>query len=538
MNAFASYQRRFSPYLDDNPLLDLLDDDAQRMASIIAGALFVHVALFFVLSANFIVPDLLPDEPDIVPVQIVTYQEPAPEPEIVPEPAPEIIQPAVPAPAIAPRPKPVPQPVPQPIPEPIPEAVTPPPPPPEPEPEPEPVVTPPPPPEVLSQPVVEPEPEPVPEPDPIPEPEPEPAPIPKPVIEIFEPVPEPEPEPIVEPEPLPPIIEIFEPEPIPEPEPEPEPIPEPVIEIFEPEPVPEPELPPLVLPEPAELPPAPGIITPEPLPEILPEPLPLPDVEPEIIPEPEPVPPAPEPEPEFITVAPTILASPEAPETSDEADRAVTEEEADPFLDLLKREQPLGPNNPGTVQPRSPLAGPTTGGGNIGVPPTTGTRREGPGTGGWTLAPGSWGNSPGAGYEGINLDMRCREAGKTHLECPEFLKTFQGRDANGLESTRLHIPRGTDRGPGGIGGRMTSTRASNAQIAGGSDPWKLGIGNNSVNAGGPSTTILDDGPEVDFSREFLSNPVRNPDRAGRLRDLIQPEDDADDELPELIFPDP
>ena len=536
LGGFAN--RRFSPYLDDHPLLDALDDDAQRAASIIALALVVHAALFFVLSANFVVPDLLPDEPDIVPVQIVTYQEPMAEPD--PAPAPEINQPAVPAPSVAPRPKPqtAPQPAPQPVPEPIPEAV---PPPPPPEPEPEPIITPPPPPEILAQPVVEPEPDPIPAPELVFEPVPEPEPEPEPIIEIFEPlpVPVPEPEPEPAPEPLPPIVEIFEPEPEPEPMPEPIPEPEP-----EPEPEPVPEL--LAVPDlaPLEVRPLPGIAAPTDLPDIvvLPDPEPIPEPEPE--PEPAPAPPA---EPEIIVVPPTILASPDAPDTADEAERAVTEDEADPFLDLLRREKPLGEDTPAPVQPqsspRNPLAGPLTGGGNVGTPPTAGTRRAGPGTSGWTLAPGSYGNSPGAGYEGLNLDMRCREAGKTHLDCPEYLKTFEGRDAQGFEDVRLFIPRGTDRGPGSSAGtgRMTGSRAANPQVAGGTNPWALGIGNNSVNAGGPSTTILDDGPEVDFSREFLSNPVRDPDRGGRLRDLILPEDDQDDDafdVDELILPEP
>ena len=172
-------------------------------------------------------------------------------------------------------------------------------------------------------------------------------------------------------------------------------------------------------------------------------------------------------------------------------------------------------------------------------PPGGGTRRASPGASGWTLAPSSYGNSPGAGYEGINLDIRCREAGRTHEDCPEYLRTFQGRDRDGFEDYERYRPLGVEGGPNrpvtgqgnGLGG---------LNIAGGSDPWSAAIGDNSVNAGGPSTTLLDDGPEVDFSREFLGNPIRIQDDPGRLRDLLT-EPDQDEDLfviDELILPEP
>ncbi|WP_418152565.1 hypothetical protein AB8615_02205 [Litorimonas sp. RW-G-Af-16] len=131
----VTFYANFSPYHDDDPISDFFDDDAQRVTSIIALVFAIHVALVFALSSNFIVPDLKPDEPDPIPVQIVSFEELAPVEETPPPPEVDL-RPAVPAPATAPRvkPKPRPQPTPQPAP-------TPPPPTPEPEPEP----TPPPP---------------------------------------------------------------------------------------------------------------------------------------------------------------------------------------------------------------------------------------------------------------------------------------------------------------------------------------------------------------------------------------------------------
>lgn len=565
----------FSPYHDPDPIADFFEDDAQRGVGTVMVAILVHAGLFFALSSNFIVPDLLPDAPDFVPVQIVSFEVPQADPEPVLEV--EAAPPVVPVPARAPAPRPTPEPEPEPelettpeplpdpepepipVPEPIPDLV------PEPEiiPEPEPEPAPPPPPEILSQPIIEPEPEvlPIPEPETVPEPE-----------LILEP----EPEPTPEPDPLP------EPDPVPEPLPEPELIPEPIVEpvpLIEPTPVEEPlpapiieqapELEPLlepapfVTPNPVEADPVPGIITPEPLPDVLPieEMVPLPDpeiIEPDLVefdpvqapviePEPDVLPdpkPAPTPvESEIISQPQTILASPEAPETIIEQRRAVTAEESDPFMDLMRRDRSLGPSNtadPGQVRrpAGSPLSGPTSGGGNIGMPPSGGTQRAAPGAGGWNLAPGSYGNSPGKGYEGINLDIRCREADKSHEDCPEYLRTFQGRDANGFESFDQYRPRGVERSTTPQGFRQGNSVGRN--IAGGGDPWSTGIGSNSINAGGPSSNLLDDGPEVDFSREFLGNPVRVQEDQTRLRDIFAdpPEDEDIFKIDELVLPDP
>ena len=529
----VTYFANFSPYHDPDPVSDFFDDDAQRIVTILAAVLFIHIFLIFILSTNFIVPDLIEDEPEVVPVQIVAFEELAPVEETPPPPVVDL-RPAIPAPAAAPRTKPRPKPV----------ATPPPPPTPEPEPEPEPeFIPPPPPPEIIAQEAPEPEPEAIPEPipdpiaQPIPEPEVIPEPVLQPLIEIYEPVQEiqPEPEIILEPviEPLPePIPEPVELEPLPEPEPDVE------IEIFEPEPLPEPipdpepEPLPFTTPKPIEVPPTPGPIIEEQLPDLpdLEELPPLPVIEPEpIVTPPEPpiaeiqpppieVAPA---EPEIVTTAPTVLASPEAPTSSEELEKAVPQSQSDPFLDLLKRERALTPRNPGSQgTTRNPaISGPTSGGGNIGQPPPSGgTQRGTPGTSGWQLAPGSFGNSPGKGYEGLNLDMRCREANKTHLECPEYLRKFQGRNSAGFESFKGLAGRGTDRGPS-ITNRNMATKRS----------LGLPIGDNSFNGGGPSTTIMSD-PGVDFSREFQNNPIRIEEPGGRLRDLFEAPEEEEDEF--------
>ena len=460
----------FSPYHDEDRLSDFLDDDAQRLAANAAVVFLVHLGLVLSLSGSFIVPDLKPPPPpEAVTVEIVTFD---PEPEPEPEPEPVIIEPVI----APPPPAPVPEPVPQSRPEPTP----PPPPPPPPEPEPEPIFTPPPPPpEIIAQP--EPlEPEPVPLPAPIPEPEPQP------IIEIFEPPPE--------------ILPVPTPEPVPEPEPEPEPI----IEFFEPDPIIEPD--PLIEVEPIivepELPPTPGVIEAEPLPDFIEaQPLPpeiilapLPEILPEPVPQPLPQIVA-EPEPEFrpelapiLITPPTILASPDAPETREEQARAVPQEQSDPLIDLIKRDRDSALNNPLTGSPRGGgNEGPISQGGSVGTPPPGGGTRIGrpsPGADGWTLAP--QGRAVNKAYEGINLDIRCREAGRTHLDCPEYIKKFRGRDRSGRESFDGHAGTGTDRG--------NSFRAipSRSEI--------------SLDRGDPSRTILDPN-DRSFDREFLNKKI-------------------------------
>jgi len=303
------------------------------------------------------------------------------------------------------------------------------------------------------------------------------------------------------------------------------------IEIFDPIPeiAPEPEIIEPEIEEPLiidETPPTPGVIDAEPLPELI-EPEPLPPeiiIEPEPLPEPVPVEPTPEAEPlepepvepDILPTAPTILASPDAPETQEEERRAVPQEQSDPFIDLLKRDRDQGQQN----SPRRSLTGPISGGGNEGPiggvnqPPGGGTSigRSNPGSGGWTLAPQSGGNGNEA-YKGIVLDIRCREAGRTHLDCPEYLRKNRGRAADGSESGVGLAGRGTDRGDRIENSRTIPSRAS----------LGLPIGDNSVNSGGPSTGPLDF-QDQNFDREFLGKELRLEPEEGLVDKIFNPND--------------
>ena len=345
----------------------------------------------------------------------------------------------------------------------------------------------------------EPIPQPIPEPEPLPEPLPEPE--PEPLIEFLEPLPEPIPTP--EPEPT---LDLFEP--LPELEPEPEP----VLEFFDPSVVAEPEpVPDPIVIEP-ELPPTPGVLEAEPLPDLLePEPLPLeiiiepiPEIIPERVAEPEPQP-LPEvqpeldpiPQPDIIFTAPTVLASPDAPENREEQRRAVPQEQSDPFIDLLKRDRNSSLNDPPITPPRGGgNEGPISQGGSASPPPGGGTRlgRTSPGAGGWSL--GSQPTAPNKAYEGIILDIRCREEGRTHEDCPEYLRKLRGRDRTGRESFDGHAGTGTDRGD-----RISSSRTIPTR-----EQLGLNIGDPSVNSGGPSTNALDF-PDQNFDREFLNGRI-------------------------------
>ncbi len=511
----------FSPYRDPEPIADFYDDVAQRGTTSLVVAVLVHIALLLILQPTFVLPVPEEEPPRTITVDIVTFEEAEPEPEPLPEPAPAPITPVAPAavPEVAPEPVPTPPtpptPPPAPEPEPVPE--------PEPEPEPvEPVFTPPP--EILAQdtpepadnPVVEPiappeiEPEPFtpPEPEPVIEPEPIIEPIPQPMIEIFDqPI---DPEPVIEQEPIEPVSE-----------PIPDPVIEPTIEIFDQPIDPEPPTPeteiieePLIEPTEDILEPLPG--TPDPVLEPLEPVVDTPPVQQEDIDitPPEPVTPEPvepeviqaEPAEPVITTAPTVLASPDAPETVDELQRAVPQSQADQMLDPLQRPNGGGgPSNPF-------ISGPSSGGGGA-PPPSGGTQRANPGAGGWTLDPSSLGGT-GEGYGGMIKDIKCREDNRTHQDCPEYMPKFQGRNAAGYESFGAHST-------SGIGGGRTSARAGtyrNPAIGGGNDLWTgSGIGDNSINAGGPSTTVLDD---ADFGREFLSTPLGDGSQPNRVRDLF------------------
>lgn len=517
---------RFSPYLDPDPWADFYDDMAQRGTTIVALVLAVHMGLFFMLQSNFIVPDLKDDpEPDPIPVTIITFADPEPEADPESETAPEVIDvspvlpPATPAPAPRPVPKPEPQPTPPPpAPEPVVEPEI-------PEPEPEIIVTPPAP-EILTTEAIKPE-------DTVSESVPPPTEVP-PVVEP----------PVVEPEP---IVEIFEPlpEPVIEPTPEPIPVPEFQIEIFEPEPeviqepLPAEPLPldplpaaPIITPEPLETPPTAGALIEPPL-EVEPEPLPvapvLPTPEPEVPIAIEPAPIATEVEEEdeiresdlpIITAAPTIIASPDAPTTPEQSERAVSRDQAAPVTDFL-----FNPRTPSRPDGNAPSGGVSLGGG--GGPPSggtqrpSGTSRAGPSSGGgWTLAPGTAGGGQlGDGGAGIVMDMRCREFDRTHQDCPEYTAKYKGRNAAGFETFAPHST-------GGIANASRSSRSGtedNQAVGGGRNPWTAAIGDNSVNAGGPQGSVLDD---ADFGRTFLGTDLTATGGAsGRVRDVFSPPPD-------------
>ena len=525
----------FSPYRDPEPINEFYEDFSRRGTTSLFLALLVHVLFFLLLQPTFVLPNPEEEEePETITIDIVAFEDlqPEPEPVIEPEPAPIIpIAPAV-TPQVKPEPKPVPPP-PPPQPQPQPE--------PEPEPEPEPVepefI---PPPDILATPTIEPADTPDLEPIIPPEPEVEPIIEPEPVIQ----------EPIIEQPILEPIIQepIQEPEPIIEQEPIFEPVPEPVYEwvqepIQEPEPEPEPVLEPEpifpeseIIEEPLLEPleditePLPGTQDPifEPI-----EPAPItPPIQQEDVQiiDPEPVAPdpietdiiQPEPETPVITTAPTVLASPDAPETVEELDRAVPQSQADQMFDPLQRPSggPAGGGNPA-------ISGPSTGGG--GIPPSGGTQRGNPGSAGWTLDPSSLGGQPGEGYGGLIEDIRCRELDRTHEDCPEYMPQFEGRNAAGFESFGAHSTSGIQSAR-----RAQTGIPANGAVGGNSDLWSGGgIGDNSFNNGGPSTTVLGD---ADFGREFLSTPLGDGTQSGRVRDLFGEPKQPVTGLDNLILP--
>ena len=120
---------------------------------------------------------------------------------------------------------------------------------------------------------------------------------------------------------------------------------------------------------------------------------------------------------------------------------------------------------------------------------------------------------PGKAYEGINLDIRCREEGRTHADCPEYIKKFRGRDRSGRESFDGMAGTGSDRGD-----RISSSRTIPSRSALG-----LNIGDPSVNSGGPSTNALDF-QDTNFDREFLSIPLNNEPEGPGLIERITPSD--------------
>lgn len=527
----------FSPYLDPEPWADFWEDFSRRNMTAIIAALMIHVLLFVMIQPAFIMPDLIEDEPEAIPVQIIAFGDLPPDTiskPIIDAPAPPVeASPALP-PRVRPKPKPTPPPTqiapPPPKPEPIPEPE------PEPIPAPAPEVTTP---DILANDTIAPETpsEPLPQAEPLPEPvivEPEPV-IPQPILE---------PEPIPEPIPKEPQASEWRPYVPPQAEPEPEPIPEP--EIIEPEIIQDP---------PTEwrpyTPPPPDVpLEPEPAPGTLDETLPdLPDIEtlPPITREPEP-----EPEPELIDPvieipqpverdnpadlpipnAPKILASPDAPITQQETERAIPESQSatldpkDPIKQVPQR---------GAGQPSTGLSAPSGGlktfdSSRAPSGSATGRPRTNPGASGWTLAkPG--GTDTGPGYKGITLDIRCREAGRTHEDCPEYLRQYAGRNRSGFESFSSHASSGD--GSSTVGNTRPATTGSRSPQSGAS-PWNSSTGDNSINAGGPSTTIFDD-------TGFMGGTQRSDDfndTSPRVRDRFKEPDAPWEEEPILLPPPP
>ena len=229
----------------------------------------------------------------------------------------------------------------------------------------------------------------------------------------------------------------------------------------------------------------------------------------------------------------------EAKERAKEAERRerdarrAAEREADRLEDLAKQQardaerrakeaaknRDNGAPDPSLPKPpsRSVIAGPSSGGGHL---PSSGTQRNSQGAAGWTLAPGPGSNSPGEGYDGLVLDIRCREAGKSHLECPEYIKKFTGRDAAGFERFGQQHATPASSNPN------TSTRSIPRQIS----PQ---IGDNGVNGGGPSTTVLDD---AGFDRLNPNAPLSDGTQGGRVRDLLSAPDEDDPWNTQIIIP--
>ena len=278
--------------------------------------------------------------------------------------------------------------------------------------------------------------------------------------------------------------------------------------LAEPEPVPLPE--PLPLPEP------------EPLPELLPEALevtPAP-LEETLIPDETPV----------IVTAPTILASPETAQTPQELEIAIPQSQAaKPIFRPVTpppninqpRPRPVTPPPGGLSLPSQPLGGilPPLGstGGAGGQPPGGGTPRTPPGAQGWTLSQPLIGEGEG-GYRGLNLDIRCREAKRTHEDCPEYIRKFSGRNADGSESFGPHAPRGSTIATT-ISPRSSYNLDSSGRprpIGGGNDPWNPNL----VDRNSPNITAIDN---ADFGRLNPENNLNSRQRQqpqGRVRDFL------------------
>ena len=82
---------------------------------------------------------------------------------------------------------------------------------------------------------------------------------------------------------------------------------------------------------------------------------------------------------------------------------------------------------------------------------------------------------------------------------------------------------GTDRGPS-RSNALAPGSVTAGQVGGGQNIWKVPLGDNSFNNGGPSTTVLDD--VGGFNNQFLSNPVRTTNKFFEPEAL--PDEDAVD----------
>jgi len=94
--------------------------------------------------------------------------------------------------------------------------------------------------------------------------------------------------------------------------------------------------------------------------------------------------------------------------------------------------------------------------------------------------------------------------------------------------------RGTDRGPATQTGHRGGSYYGDGGAAVGGGTSRLGrIGDNSVNGGGPSTTILDD-PANGFDRTFPGKDFDyGQNDGGRVRDLFKDPEDTYGEPKEL-----
>ena len=82
----VTFFANFSPYHDPDPVSDFYDDSAQRITSVVAMVFAVHIMFFFMMSPNFIMPDMKDDEPEAIAVELIILE---PEPPKVTPPKPE-----------------------------------------------------------------------------------------------------------------------------------------------------------------------------------------------------------------------------------------------------------------------------------------------------------------------------------------------------------------------------------------------------------------------------------------------------------------